>query len=478
MRVVAILGAAAALRLGFFTGMILYDDAHYLVRVVALAAGEWSLPGSHFEARLGVVAPAALAVRLLGASPAALAAWSFACSMGSVLVAYALGRRLLTPRAGILAALLVAVCPLDVLGATNLLATAPQALFVGAALGLFLLGDRERRPALHLAAGLSLGAAGLVHEVSLLALVFYPIYAVTVGRPSRHHLWLVAGAAAVLAIDPLVHGALGDPLARIHRLQAVATVIGTAQDVDHKGLNLAWLAEPILRSLTEQELGVYPLLVAPLAVWRLLRPARSSPTERALAIFVVAVGLWTCYGSTSPSVYAPLARVPRYLAPLLLPAAWLLGHELAERRGPRARAAILALVALTSLACVAIDGGRARMVPPELLRDALARERPARVVVEPHIELPLRLAERFRPPYVLEPRREGVDPRGALFAGAGEPPPGATLVAEVVPPRSTYQRVLASAPVMALLRLSRPSYRVDDLRAKLAPEVLRIYRVP
>jgi 4-amino-4-deoxy-L-arabinose transferase-like glycosyltransferase len=469
-----VLAAAIGLRLVFFTGIILFDDVYYLERARQLAAGDFSLPRSYFESRLGTVLPAALAYRLLGVTPLASAAFAFACSIGSVIVAYALGRRLFDERTGLLAALLFAFFPLDVLGATGLMPHTPQAFFTGAAVGAFLLADRERRPALHLVAGLGFGAAALIHESTLMCLAFYPVYALAVARPWRGHLLAAAGLAAALALDPLIHGAMGDPWVHLRRLNLLHT--GAERiDTAWKGFNVRWLGEPILRYFTEQELGLYPLLVFPLAVWRLFR-ARG-PAERGAAAFVVIAGLWMLYGSTSPIAYAPMTRLPRYLAPLAVPGCWLLGHQLAARRRPWV---VLALVLLSSVACLLADGGRGQLVRFEVARDALLRQRPARVVTEPGWSEGLKIVTRFEAPYAIEDLAAGTDLAGAYVVAASDATRArlgdTEIVATVTPPRTVYQELLANRFVMAILRATRPPYRVADLEKKAVPPVITIHR--
>ena len=72
--------AAAGLRVLFFSGGSLYDDVNYLDRAIRLAQGHGGPPLSHFEARLGLVGPAALVIRVFGLSPVTAVAVPFLAS--------------------------------------------------------------------------------------------------------------------------------------------------------------------------------------------------------------------------------------------------------------------------------------------------------------------------------------------------------------------------------------------------------------
>lgn len=244
----AIVGVAALLRIAFFTGYHGYDDLRYIQRAFDFGRGDFSPPASIWAARIGVVVPTAVVYRLFGVTPLTTNALPFLCSMLGVGAAYLLGKRLYGERAALVAAWLLAILPLDVIFAGMLFPTEPVLLFSGVGLGCFIFAERDRQPTLYLASGLSLGFAGLTHETTLFALAFYPVYVLTVGRPARTHLIVAAGILAGLALDPLIHGWMGDPWARFTALNRASTVLGTDSGVDYRGWNLAWIGEPLVRS--------------------------------------------------------------------------------------------------------------------------------------------------------------------------------------------------------------------------------------
>jgi 4-amino-4-deoxy-L-arabinose transferase-like glycosyltransferase len=476
-----IVGVAALLRIVFFTGYHGYDDLHYIQRAFDLGRGDFSAPASIWAARIGVVVPTAVVYYLFGVTPLTTNALPFLCSMLGVGAAYLLGKRLYGERAALVAAWLLAILPLDVIFAGMLFPTEPVLLFSGVGLGCFILAERDRQPALYLASGLSLGFAGLAHETTLFALAFYPVYVLTVGRPARTHLIVAAGILAGLALDPLIHGWMGDPWARLTALNRASTVLGTDSGVDYRGWNLAWIGEPLVRLFVERTLGLFSWLLLPVVALRLWKPGEW--TDRVLALVIAVDLLWLMYGTISPVRYAPLTRLPRYLAPLILPAVWLLGHELGDRASPRLRAAALAGLSVSSIVCLMCDSGSA-LAPYRELQAVLARERPARVAVEPAHRFPLLFAEGFRPSYALvelnaaELRRTVVVAVGTDARARVESLPGVVPLARVVPPETLYLKLLRSRFVAAILRATRPAARYRQYAKKIEPWSLWVYRVP
>jgi hypothetical protein len=477
----AIFGVATVLRVIFFTGYHGYDDVHYIQRAFDLSRGGFTPPASDWAARIGVVLPTALVYRLFGVTPLTTIAFPFLCSLLGIGAAFALGKRLYGARSALVAALLLAILPLDAIFASMLFPTEPVLLFCGVGLGCFILAERERQPALYLASGISLGFAGLAHETTLLALAFYPVYVLTVGRPARTHLIVAAGILPVLALDPLIHGWMGDPWARISVLKQVSTVLGTDPQVDYRGWNLSWIGEPLVRLLVERTFGLFSWLLLPVAALRLWKPGEW--TDRALALIVAVDLLWLMYGTISPTRYAPLPRAPRYLAPLILPAVWLLGHELAERVGPRMRAVALAGLSVSSIVCLMCDSGSA-LAPYQELRAVLSRERPDRVVIEPAHRFSLLFTEGFRPSYALsdlnaaELRHTVVVAVNADARARVESLPGVVPLARVVPAETLYLKLLRSRFVTAILRATRPAARFQQYAKKIEPWSLWVYRVP
>jgi len=480
-RLVGVVLLAAVIRIFFFTGFHGFDDVFYIRRAYALSQGHFALPTNHWAARVGLVGPTALAYLLFGVTLWSTVLFPFLCSILTVIVATVLGRRLLGDSAGWLAGLLVAMFPMDAIFASMLFPTAPVTLFCGVGFGAFLLAEAEGRSLLYFVAGVAFGLACVVHEAAAIVLVFYPVHVAASRRIQRGHLLALLGFGAALAIDPVVHALMGNARARLDVLSRSETAQGTATDVAYSGLNVHWIAEPFVRLLAERTFGLFSWLIAPLAVYRALRP--TDARERTLSLILISVFLWTEFGTLSLHRYAPLARLPRYLCPLTLPAMWLLAKNLCEIRRPGGRRIVLVGLAATSLICLLLDSGN-QLRPYLTIRAALASAHPTTVAVEKTDEFPLRFAEGMNPPYGLSPFGADVpatelavsrtEAHRQLLQGTS----GATPLATVDRPVTVYQRVLSSPLVLAVLRRLRPPERFAEYEQKVhSRESWTIYRL-
>ena len=499
-----VLLAGLILRVVFASGYVGFDDMHYVSRAYEVSSGEISEEFLHHGFRAGVVLPAGLLFRLFGVSVATAVAVPFVCSLLGLVVAFLAGRTFFDTRTGILAAALLAIFPLDIIFAAQLSPTSPVGLFGGAACLLFLLGERQESRPILFAAGASFGATLTFAETPIVLALAYVAYALIVGGPHRRHLVALAGFVSLAAVD-LVFAAFltGDPLSRLKSLFGAETVRGLNADVAHSGWTAEWLLQPLLRVVTEQELGLFLVIGLAVAVVRVVRS--ESVVERSLALTLLVVFFWNSYGTVSPFAYAPLARLPRYHSVVQLPlvlllACWLLRLEW------RVRSAALVLLIATSLACVAVDGSRSRSDPFGRLVDVIASERPARVIVEERILEPFL----FFHGYSLE-MPVGVlrgDPAGWRLVLDGErgsrrpvgvPPkltPGTVVVAQspslrrwlaqrtdlelvqrLRPSDTIYRRLVASPGFRSLLGVARSEFRMRGLAKKAAADagMLEVY---
>ncbi len=486
--------AGIAVRLLFFSGYVQTDDAHY-----ALSAWRWAEEGrlahaDQFGTRLGLLAPTALAFRWFGVSAWTAAGFAFLCSIAAVPLVGRLAAGLWGERTGVLAALLYAFLPLDVLFASRMFPCSPIGLATVGALILLLLGEGRRAV---FGAGVCLGLAATFRLTAFFALGPILLSALVWNFPRRRHLvWGAAGVAAVMAIEAATFAWLtGDPTFRFQALLGPLAEQGDLEGLTSAGT--AWfLAAPWLRLFSEQEMGFYPYLAVPALVYW-FRKAETA-RERFLLLWVAFLYLYTVYGTTAPWRYAPLPRLPRYLsivapAAIVLTAAWL-----ARAFRPRAQAVIVGALAATSIGFCALDNGRAVSGPARELAGLLAAD-PGTMTLDARFAQPVFFFWGFQPPGVttvveLDPplsRRSaggGLAPVVSAWSaapsakyvamrsdGGGSPPPGMERIASIRAPDTLYYRLLRHPLFLRLLGLVRNDYRVDGLR-RLSGEGIDVYR--
>jgi hypothetical protein len=500
-----ILAATVTLRTLFFSGFVLSDDTYYIKRAHELSTGSFSPPRSHFEARLGIVAPPALAFRLFGASQPTTVLLPLLCSTLTPLAGFLLGRMLFSPATGLLAATLLAFFPMEIIFASRLFACAQNAFLIAVALLAFLKGEQDDDSRYSFLAGVTLGLAVIVHEVALFTIVFLPFYFLFVRPPARRHVAAAVGLLAICAIDPLVNAWMaGDPFLRLRLVSANGTVQGSVPEVAGAGFNFAWLSQPILRLLTEQELGLFPYAIIPVTAMALVRPRHRN--DRVLALWVASIFLWLSYGTVSPTGYAPLARVPRYLAPLTVPAVVLLAAHLSRWQRPAIRYLLVAALCVTSLVCAVADNGRGVARPYEDLHAHLQAAPPEQLVVESGMLFPVLFYERFAPPFAAATTKGPWDGKGELQARDAWPQPGESRslasfrgahvavratpardwlatrprfehVATFHAPYNLQQWLLDSPTVMRLLAPGRPEFRMRHLADPERRMRIELYRI-
>ena len=203
-RLAALLGAALAVRLVFFGGLLGWDDVEYWEAARALRAGEY-VPMSSFELRYTLTIPLALCQAWLGEHEWVASLVPLAYSMVHLVLVWALGLLCGGVTVATVAVALLAVLPLDVIAATDLHADLPLAVFLAATVYAVMRGERASRArwAWFLLAGVALGLATITKEVAL-ALVAVLVLRVWLGS-GRVGLvvygWLGAGFLAVTAVE-------------------------------------------------------------------------------------------------------------------------------------------------------------------------------------------------------------------------------------------------------------------------------------
>jgi 4-amino-4-deoxy-L-arabinose transferase-like glycosyltransferase len=354
-----------------------------------------------------------------------LTAYTFLLSMFGVLVAHLAAKAMFGVRAGLVAACLAALLPIDVLFATVLLPDMPAAFWMNAGVLLVYAGSRRStvkgKAALGALAGLALFASWLCKETVLYLLPFLAFYLVwLVARDRRDLPLLLAGSVVVVLLVGLegwiYHRHVGDCLHRYHvavggadRTLPVWTLAGVAR-------YFAYRASEVLRHSLLNAYFAFTLAAALVAcACAVLRRSRS----------FLFPGLWFCwlllvfgFGSQSFSTYRPLSLfMIRYQYPMLLPAillvSGLVGSLLSplepdEARNRHRRRLLYGLLISVYLAGVSlvmvVYGIRSRWGPPSMGLTCWGVREMSRILkptdplyTDPHTALALEFFWKFSP---------------------------------------------------------------------------------
>ena len=383
-----VLAVAAAFRLFAVHEDMLYDPLAYAQYAYNLVEGTYSLTDDYaFAHRLTVIAPLAVSYATLGVGEYSNLLWLHLVSLVQVLAVMWLGARLVSPAAGILAGLLLALAPLDVLYSNFLTPDVVMAGFLTCSAALWIVGNERggaRAGAFLFLSGVCLALAVWTRMYSALLGVFFAGYLVWRRPPWKHVAWTALGGIAVFAGLALLYWReAGDPL---HFLTVQSSSFGN--QVNPRGPQWGYYFWHLLHPRSQAGL-LGPLWLLGLGV-ALVRPNR---VRSLLLLWTLPFFLYLQFGSMSLTSFQPVWKTIRYLTPLFAPccllvALLLLGFVRAPNlpvigrwrafATPEARrrwvAALLVAVAVQSVGIVAADRDRHRRIADEFESAALVLE--------------------------------------------------------------------------------------------------------
>ena len=207
------------------------DGLSYLERYKNLPANWLANPIDQFNVRPMITYPIAASFTLFGIGEVSASAWALLCSLLSVLVVYRLGTALHDRTVGLIAALLCAFYPLEVINGTRILSDVQVGLFASIGLLLFVEAMRRRSVAMFALSGMATAGAYLANGRGLL------VFAAIAGcgllmsalRKTRWDApaWIVAGFVAIFSVEALAYWLMtGDPFLSYH-IQSGANRLST-----------------------------------------------------------------------------------------------------------------------------------------------------------------------------------------------------------------------------------------------------------
>jgi len=320
-----IFAVAIGLRLFAFVGIAGSDDlaiASLAQRLVE--TGPW-VPKGHYEARVGLIYPLGLIYALFGVGEWQTVLLSSIAAIFSVWLAFLIGRQACNVRVGLFAALVIAVFPLDVVAATQLMPDLPLGTLLAAAFYFSMRSlDSETPRAYAIAAGLLWGYAYLVKiEAVFLGL---PLLLVALLNFSkwRSFAFVFLSALAVFLLESLFYWAAGgEPVQRLAAVQSTGS-LGTTPE--YSGTQL-WVF-PKSWFVTFYYYGVHYYLLFAALVWVAVGRVRSLYP---VALWAVTYLVWLQFGGNPFSdTYSVKSHIDRYCSMLSVPMAVLVGAFLVQ----------------------------------------------------------------------------------------------------------------------------------------------------
>ena len=320
-----ILILALCFRLYGLTGDMFYDPVIYAQEAYRILKGSFTLAThSWYPHRLTIFVPVAPIYALFGVSSLTSRLWPLCLSLLQIGLVLWIGRRLFDQRVALLAGLLVALYPLDVVSAGVLQPDIVLSAFITGAVLFWILGmegnEASRRSLL--LSGIFLGLALITRANAPIILVFYAGYMIWRRPRLSAVLWFALGT--VIVVIPVVSAytlQTGDPL---YRIGVVFDRFGSvAKSEGGRFLFYPSLLQHVRYSLTG--------LFAPLFMLGILGSFPKPTHGRGyMLLWAIPILLYLQYGSMSFTEYVPMLKRDRFLAPVTVPLALLTSSVLLE----------------------------------------------------------------------------------------------------------------------------------------------------
>lgn len=341
---------ALFVRIAFFSGCWTWDQFAYAADAYRLLVPAPTMPlmpdgwagWTEASTRWGIQLPAAAAFAVFGVGDASAALYPMLCSIGNVVVVYALAREAAGPSAGRIAAAIQCVFPLDVAYATQLMTDVPISFWLSLACLLLLRSGRlpaSRRAAiLSIAAGACFAMAYGLKFVALLTAPAFALLAVAGARPASRLLAFGAGAAAVASLEAAVSFVLtGDALYRLRVILQEGAFQAADFQAGHFGsLYTSLWAYPEWLLLTPRWVGPTFMVFGVALLVRLPSLSRLPRGMWWLLLWSLVVAVTFSVYPISSSPYVPLNKQSNYMLLFTAPAIAAGGALVASfARGPR-----------------------------------------------------------------------------------------------------------------------------------------------
>ena len=360
----AIVLFAAVLRIIFFSGIGASDDLGYTRYAYDISKNSYSFPASHQGTRLGLLYIVGFLYNLFGVNEFSSNAFVFLTSIAGILLIFYFGKIFFSEKVGLLAAFLLSFFPLDAVFATKLLSDFPSAFFLSLGIFFFLLGEKHKSRFKvninFILSGISIGAAYLIRETALLALLFFGAYALFYKKMRLNYFLIFFGFIAMFTIEAAIfHAHTGDFLYRIKALGSNYEKVAESNNFFGRNSFPFSLAYYPYLLFTTINFGLfYPFILIAVLYCLLFKKKETYP----FIIWLVALLSYLSFGTVSFSHYTPFSGTPRYLSVITFPAMLILAYFLLEDKSRIMKKAvmpsIIVILLITSIGFVYINDTR------------------------------------------------------------------------------------------------------------------------
>lgn len=336
---------AFALRMVSFRGYFGSDDGYYASLAHEIASGMFKI-GEYtgppvFALRFGLIAPVAASFKIFGISEPAMLIYPFTLSMLSVILAFIAGSLLLNYKAGLIAAGIQAVLPIDAQSASLLLPDLPSAFWANLSVVVIYSAVRtcsfSAKLIFGILAGFLLAASYSCKSSVVFLLPFIVIYLVWSSIHNQQNISilfaLVATFTFCLTIESLIYyKATGDLFYRFHETERnyeFAKVWFFAEGSKFGWTDGRYQVAVVRRVFIDGPKAIfvnyrYFGLVTATAVLAIGYAAfRRLRSFLFIAFWFISLAFMFNFASSSLQSYIPLVLLDRYLYPLLFPAVLL-----------------------------------------------------------------------------------------------------------------------------------------------------------
>lgn len=369
IKLALILLLALALRLVFLHGIAPGDPFTYSLSAWDIAQGKWN-PAYFYEqtTRWGLLFPLAASYRLFGVNDVSSLLWPLLTSLGTVIIAYLLALHLRGERAALLAGIIIATFPLEIVYATQPMADGPLSFWLLLSLYCFVRAEQtgKHKQWFYFFSGFALALAYATKFVAVLIAPFFLLVLLLRRRIEWNWAWLALGFLLVFGIEWLIFQKIsGNGLLRLYlvlhdQASHAPVTAGGFQVQNGLWLYLYWMFVDF--HYVGLSFVVF-LLLGVQRVWCAVRLYRFGSAEKDKAatdhstpnvlLWLWALTFLVVLSAYPVSIvpYIPLYKIEAYLLMFTAPLLVLIAVRLSEY-AQQWQAAAITLIALSSLSFV------------------------------------------------------------------------------------------------------------------------------